>query len=67
MTTLTYHLTPHIPHFNLLARLQALVALWRERARQRDEFARMDERDLRDIGVSRADLAYQLSKPFWRA
>ena len=36
------------------------------RARQRHEVARLTDRDLADIGVSRAALAAELAKPFWR-
>nr|WP_249143988.1 DUF1127 domain-containing protein [Bradyrhizobium lablabi] len=41
--------------------------LWRQRYRDRREFARWTERDLHDIGVPRSDIAHELEKPFWRA
>lgn len=40
---------------------------WRERARQRDLLAGLDDRMLRDIGLTRADVMCEASKPFWRA
>ena len=43
-----------------------LVSLWRERARQRQTLASLDERLLRDIGVTRYDAAQECNKPFWR-
>lgn len=43
-----------------------MLLLWRERARQRSKLARLDDRMLRDIGVTRADAARELGKPFWR-
>ena len=39
---------------------------WRERSRQRRALLRLDDRMLCDIGLSRADLEYEVSKPFWR-
>lgn len=38
-----------------------------ERIQQRRALARLDDRMLSDIGVSRADVEGELSKPFWRA
>lgn len=52
------------------ARLPYLLAEvlvgWIERARQRRALLRLDERMLKDIGVSRADAAHETEKPFWR-
>ena len=39
---------------------------WCETARQRRDLARLDDRDLHDLGLSRADVAAETSKPFWR-
>jgi uncharacterized protein YjiS (DUF1127 family) len=39
---------------------------WRRRARERAELARFGSRDLRDIGLTPADAAYEINKPFWR-
>jgi uncharacterized protein YjiS (DUF1127 family) len=43
-----------------------LLRLWRARIRERQAFPVLDERDLRDFGVSRWELERELSKPFWR-
>ncbi len=43
------------------------LLLWQDRARQRAHLASLDHRMLRDIGLSRADVAGEASKPFWRA
>jgi uncharacterized protein YjiS (DUF1127 family) len=42
------------------------ILLWQERADQRAHLAGLDERALRDIGLSRADVARETSLPFWR-
>lgn len=60
-------------HRSLLARLlhAAGVALdviltWQERARQRHHLATLDDRLLRDIGLSRVEAMRETEKPFWR-
>lgn len=44
----------------------ALVT-WLERDCQRRALLRLDERMLRDIGLSRADVEREAEKPFWRS
>ena len=43
-----------------------LVASWIERARQRNALAGLDDRQLRDIGITRVEAAQESEKPFWR-
>jgi uncharacterized protein YjiS (DUF1127 family) len=43
----------------------ALVT-WLERDCQRRALLKLDERMLRDIGLSRADVEQEAEKPFWR-
>lgn len=40
---------------------------WRRRARDRAELARLDDRMLKDIGLTRGDAEFLSNKPFWRA
>ena len=49
--------------FNMV---EGLIA-WRERAAERVQLATLDDRQLHDIGLARADLESEVSKPFWRA
>lgn len=49
----------------LVSVLEAVLA-WQDRARQRRQLAVMDNRLLRDIGLTRADVAAEMAKPFWR-
>ena len=44
-----------------------LVQLWRSRAAERRMLALLGERDLKDIGVSRAEAQVEAEKPFWQA
>ncbi len=39
---------------------------WIERSHQRRQLAKLDDRMLKDIGLSRADVNREISKPFWR-
>ena len=43
------------------------ILIWQERARQRYRIAELDDRALKDIGVSRAELHREWRKPFWVA
>jgi len=51
---------------HLLARIGSKVGEWRRRSRDRRELAAMSNRSLRDIGLTRYDVIYEASKPFWR-
>ena len=39
---------------------------WRRRTREREELAALDDRMLKDIGLTRADAQLLSNKPFWR-
>jgi uncharacterized protein YjiS (DUF1127 family) len=39
---------------------------WRDRARQRRSLSQLDDRLLRDIGITRYDVLSEARKPFWR-
>ena len=39
---------------------------WRRRTRERAELAALDDRTLKDIGLTRADAEFLSNKPFWR-
>lgn len=43
-----------------------LLLTWRDRVSQRQALRRLDDRMLRDIGASRADVERECRKPFWR-
>jgi uncharacterized protein YjiS (DUF1127 family) len=50
----------------LVARVIELMLTWSDRMRQRRHLAELDDRLLQDIGVSRADIENEISRPFWR-
>lgn len=57
--------TPH--RHGTLARLGRTLTSWEVRFHRRRELARLDERILRDIGLSRAEVMAEATKPFWRS
>jgi len=42
------------------------LATWRQRAADRQHLQTLDDGMLRDIGLSRADVETEISRPFWR-
>jgi uncharacterized protein YjiS (DUF1127 family) len=50
-----------------LSTLLNRLAEWQERAEQRTHLAGMDDRMLKDIGISSVDAVRESSKPFWKA
>jgi uncharacterized protein YjiS (DUF1127 family) len=43
-----------------------LFRTWRRRIQERQAFAHLDQRDLRDMGLSQWEVERELAKPFWR-
>jgi len=44
----------------------ATLREWSRRNRERAELAALDDRMLKDIGLTRADAEFLSNKPFWR-
>jgi uncharacterized protein YjiS (DUF1127 family) len=44
----------------------ATLREWRRRTRDRGRLAELNDRMLRDIGLTRADAEFLINKPFWR-
>jgi len=51
----------------LLGACRVMLAAWSRRRRDRETLARMSQRELQDIGLSRTDAAIECGKPFWRS
>jgi uncharacterized protein YjiS (DUF1127 family) len=70
-----YSSVPQTPHRTEWLRLPkaafgravAVLREWRQRSRERAQLGALDERMLRDIGISRGDVLHEINKPFWRA
>ncbi len=50
-----------------LENMIGLVFLWRARYWQRRSLSKLDDRLLKDVGLTRKDAAQETAKPFWRA
>ena len=59
---------PALPH--RLSRLPGAVFSilrdWRRRSRDRVELLGLDDHMLKDIGITRTEVLWKISKPFWR-
>ena len=44
----------------------ATLRTWRWRLRERAQLARLDDRMLQDIGLTRGEREFLANKPFWR-
>ena len=60
-----WHASPHRLS-DFLSDVRAALREWRRRKNSRLELARLDERMLRDIGLTRALADLEINKPFWR-
>jgi uncharacterized protein YjiS (DUF1127 family) len=50
----------------IMASLTRIAEIWRTRIKDRQAFAALDHRDLRDLRLSRWEVERELAKPFWR-
>ena len=57
--------TPHPPRPSLLRQSLALVLAWHDRLRQREALDALDDRLLRDIGVTRDEARREATRSFW--
>ena len=50
----------------VLVRGADILSAWHERSRQRRALLALDDRMLKDIGISRAEARQEGRKPFWK-
>jgi len=56
----------HVPG-KALERAFDRLALWQERMHERHQLRMLDDHMLHDVGLTRADVENEASKPFWHA
>ena len=54
------------PGLHIVQRAVDLLLTWQHRARERQQLQSLSDHMLRDIGLTRADVFAEASKPFWR-
>ncbi len=69
--TLSCHLPPCLPAIeknkkSFLGLVKQKILFWFERSKQRKQLAKLDDRLLRDIGLTRDQVQAEISKPFWK-
>ncbi len=52
---------------SVAARVGATLVMWQQRVSERAALASLDDRFLKDMGLTRADAEREYGKPFWRA
>jgi len=50
---------------SFLSTIKRVLLRWLTLYRQRQELARLSDDALKDIGMSRADIEQEISRPFW--
>ncbi len=56
-------------NLSLLEKLQAVLSLlqaWGDRHYQRKQLAKLDARQLNDMGLTREQVVAEIAKPFWK-
>ena len=61
----TWGQRPH-PFTELASRGLAVLAAWHRRSHSRRELAMLDEHQLQDAGITRADVEVETAKFFWQ-
>ena len=66
MADLSLHFSSKAPLAGTFTAFNQIFATWRRRARDRRELATLDERGIRDLGLSPSSIQFEANKPFWR-
>lgn len=69
-TLVRFDQRPHEGFGGSLSRLPGgllgLLLLWQQRASERTHLKRLSDRDLQNVGLTRADVEGEADKPFWQ-
>jgi uncharacterized protein YjiS (DUF1127 family) len=67
MSTCTHESMTNHHGSGVFSQIVETLRLWHERRQERYRLAELSDRDLYDVGLSRADIFSEAEKPFWRA
>lgn len=66
MADISLHYSSKAPLAGTYTAFQSVLRLWRQRAHDRQELAKLDHRTLRDLGLTEGMARFEANKPFWR-
>jgi uncharacterized protein YjiS (DUF1127 family) len=66
MADISLHYSSKAPLAGTFTAFAKVLHLWRQRAHDRQELAKLDTRSLHDLGLSEAAARFEINKPFWR-
>ena len=66
MADISLHYSSKAPLAGTFTAFANVLHLWRQRAHDRQEIAKLDTRSLRDLGLTESTVRFEANKPFWR-
>lgn len=66
MADISLHYSSATPRTGTFTTFSRILGTWRRRAHERRELATLDQRTIRDLGLSPGDIQFEANKPFWR-
>jgi uncharacterized protein YjiS (DUF1127 family) len=66
MADISLHYSSKAPLAGTFTAFANVLHLWRQRAHDRQEIAKLDARSLRDLGLTESAVRFEANKPFWR-
>jgi uncharacterized protein YjiS (DUF1127 family) len=66
MADISLHYNSKAPLAGTFTAFANVLQLWRRRAHDRQELAKLDQRSLRDLGLTEGGARFEANKPFWR-
>ena len=66
MADISLHYSSATPRAGTFTAFSQILGTWRRRAHERRELATLDQRTIRDLGLSPSDIQFEANKPFWR-
>ena len=66
MADISLHFSSKAPLAGTYTAFANVLQLWRRRAHDRKELAKLDTRSLRDLGLTEGTARFEANKPFWR-
>ncbi len=66
MADISLHSSSKAPLAGTYTAFANVLQLWRRRAHDRQELAKLDTRSRRDLGLTEGTARFEANKPFWR-